>query len=482
MRLLSELQNNNMEKRQSIFIFGITIMLYSILKILSFNDGMFWDSILILSKTATFLHDNGLSSFIYPSAIDNGDPQFVPFLIAFVWTIAGKSLFATHLLFSIVLIFAIREVYILTRQQFPLKYSHWAFALILFEPALMSQTLGLYQDAFIILFGIMAIRTTLGDNKKLLSIALFLLSITSRRGMLLAFGIMFASFLIRLIQQKNLFRTIKLQLPIYLPAALFVLTFIIWRKVNYGWFFTTDQTTTGQPADFATFIRNCIILIRWFVDNGRIFLWLAIIYLVVKNKAGLGFIKKEYKLIVVLLSILFVMMSVTLTLQNPFGARYFILHYMLIVLLLSKAIVEYFEPRKIRNMFIGLIILLFSGNFWFYPENLAQSWDTTISHKNYFTLRKEAIGYFESNNIPIENVSAGFPTYAAFKYTDINNDTRKFKETDLKSEWVIYSNIFNYSDEEIAECKKMKLMKHFRRGNLFMSIYKNPVYLNKKSE
>ena len=65
MRLLSELQNNNMEKRQSIFIFGITIMLYSILKILSFNDGMFWDSILILSKTATFLHDNGLSSFIY---------------------------------------------------------------------------------------------------------------------------------------------------------------------------------------------------------------------------------------------------------------------------------------------------------------------------------------------------------------------------------------------------------------------------------
>ena len=72
--------------------------------------------------------------------------------------------------------------------------------------------------------------------------------------------------------------------------------------------------------------------------------------------------------------------------------------------------------------------------------------------------------------------------YAAFKYTDINNDARKFKETDLKSEWVIYSNIFNYSDEEIAECKKMKLIKHFRRGNLFMSIYKNPVYLNKKSE
>ena len=111
-----------MEKRQSIFIFGITIMLYAILKILSFNDGMFWDSILILSKTATFLHDNGLSSFIYPSAIDNGDPQFVPFLIAFAWTVAGKSLFVTHLLFSIVLIFTIREVYILTRQQFPLKY------------------------------------------------------------------------------------------------------------------------------------------------------------------------------------------------------------------------------------------------------------------------------------------------------------------------------------------------------------------------
>lgn len=482
MKVLSKNHDGNFDKGQNLFIIGITIIAYAILKIVSFNDGMFWDSILILSKTASFLYDNGLTSFIYPSTIDNGDPQLVPFLIALTWYIAGKSLFTTHLLLSITLIFTIREVYLLAKQQFPRNYTHWVFALILFEPALMSQTLGLYQDAFIILFGIIAIRTTLGDNKKTLSLALLLLSMTSRRGMLLAFGIMCAGFLIRLIQQKSLFRTIKIQLPIYLPAALFVVIFIIWRKVNYGWFFTTDQTTTGQPANFETFIRNCIILIRWFIDNGRIFLWLAIVYLVVKNKVGLDFIKKEYKPVIILSSILLVMMSVTLTLQNPFGARYFTIHYMLIIMLLSKLIVDYLELRKIRFMFTGLIILLISGNFWFYPENLAQSWDANVSHKNYFTLRKEAINYLESKDIPFDNVSAGFPMYAEFKYIDINNDNRKFRETDLKSGWVIYSNVFNYSDEEIVSCKKMILMKHFRRGNLFMSVYKNPAYFNEKSE
>jgi len=122
-----------------------------------------------------------------------------------------------------------------------------------------------------------------------------------------------------------------------------------------------------------------------------------------------------------------------------------------------------------------LIVLLFSGNFWIYPEKLAQSWDSSLSNLAYFDLRNQTIKYFVDKNVDLELVGVGFPMYHLFEYVDLNsNDKRHFNSLDYKkNKWIVYSNVFNSSDKDIEQLKNMTFICEFRRANVFMRIYKN---------
>ena len=296
--------------------------------------------------------------------------------------------------------------------------------------------------------------------------------------MLLTFGFMLTYYLhLRFIEKKSFLETLKLIIIPYFPPILVVFSFISWRLWVYGWFFTTDQTFTGELVSFNGICRNLLILIRWFIDDGRIFLWLLLGYFIIKSKKKSDFFKQNSLIVLLFFILLLVMMSVTLPLANPFGARYFVIQYALFAIILSKIIISTISEKSAKKIILLASILLFTGNFWIYPEKLAQSWDSSLAHLSYFELRKQTIAFLENKNIDFHEVGVGFPMTSSFKYIDLNDDKRKFENIDFKkNKWVVYSNIFNFTDEQIEQCKSWILIKEFHQVGIFMRIYKNPNY------
>jgi hypothetical protein len=456
----------------------LVILVYTFFKYSFIQTGMFWDSITILSRPATYLFENGILNFHYPATFDNGDPQLVPFYIALIWKIFGRSLFITQLAFLPIGVSILIQLYRLTSKLFSVKFIPYIFLLLAFDPTFMSLTLGMYQDTFLILFSILIINALLDKKRKRMMIFMVLLCLVSRRGMLLTFGFMLTYYLhLRFVEKYSILKTLKLILIPYLPPILVVFSFIGWRLWVYGWFFTTDQTNTGELVSFNGICRNLLILIRWFIDDGRIFLWIFFTYFIIKTKEKSDFFKQNSFTVLLFFILLLVMISVTLPLANPFGARYFVIQYVLFAIILSKIIISTVSEKTAKKIILLASILLFMGNFWIYPEKLSQSWDSSLAHLPYFELRKQTIAFFEKNNIDFQTVGVEFPMTSSFKYVDINDDKRKFENIDFKkNKWVVYSNIFNFTDEQIEQSKSWILIKEFHQVGIFMKIYKNPNY------
>jgi hypothetical protein len=448
---------------------------YLAYKLLYFQTGMFWDSVTILSKPATYLFNTGLFHFHYPADIDNADPQLVPFYIALAWKIFGRSILVTHLAFLPILISILIAIFHLAKKIFPREWVPYIFMLVCLDPTLMSQSIGLYQDSFLILFSILSINFLIGKNRIGQAIFLLLLCMVSRRGMLLAFAFMLANFAnLWLLEKRPFVKTLKSTFLPYFPADLFVIWFVIWRLYAFGWFFTTSQTNSGQLVDGHGLVRNSIVLVRWFLDDGRLGLWLAFGIIFLKSREKKGFVSNNKELISYFVVALVVMMAVTIPLANPFGARYFTIHYLIFSLILSKLIISQVSIRRSKALFILFAILLFSGNFWIYPEKNSQSWDASLSNLAYFNLKKQTVDYFENKNINIETVGVGFPLNAPFDFSELNNDKRHFNNINFKSNnWIVYSNTFNLTDEQIDTIKKLPLVQEFKNGTVFVRIYKN---------
>jgi hypothetical protein len=454
----------------------LVVLVYVFYKILFFQTGFFWDSVTILSRPATYLFNHGLFNFIYPSNFENGDPQLVPFYIASVWKIFGRSLVVTHLAFLPILIVNLYLLFRLIKRIFPQNLYPFVFALVASEPTFMSQTLGIYQDGFLILFSLFIINSLLERNKFITAITMLLLCMVSRRGMLFTFGLMVANFVyIWAVQKQTFLKTIKAVWNIYVFAIIFVFSFIYWRLKVYGWFFTTDQTTQGDILPFTGMLRNVLILGRWFADTGKLFLWLVLFYILLKSKNSANIIKQNTFIILIGICLLVIMMSATIPIANPFGARYFVIPFVIFTIIVSKQIIAFLPVYKAKITISILAILLFCGNFWVYPEKLSQSWDSTLSNLAYFELRNQTIEYFDSNNIDFKSVGVDFPMYNKFGYIDASPDNRVFNGVDFDTnQWVVYSNIFNWKDDKIDKVKSWKFVKEFKSGTVFMKIYKKP--------
>lgn len=464
------------------FIYSRTFLFVLIMaivaKLLLIDYGFFGDNIPVLSTPAHYLYDNGLFNFIYPLEINNGDPQLVQFSIALLWTLFGKTLWVVHLLCLIFLIFLIFQLYKLSAKLIDKEYVPFVFILLLADPTLMAQALLITPDLFVMVFAIWAINLILSDHRKLLGLPFLLLCMSSRRGILICFGLMLFCLLKELIENRtNVFTFVKKYFFAFLPAAIFVLLFIIWRMVTVGWFFANNSENAswaglGEIVGLKDFFVNCIILGRWFLDFGRIFLWIPMIYIIAKYRTQIKGSDKLKSLIILFSCVFVVMCCVTLTISNPFGPRYFILHYTIFALILSILIIKNIDKRFIKPIFLILIALLLSGNLWIYPEKIAQGWDSSMAHLPYYNLRNQTIQFLEDEDIDFKDVGVGSPMTNQFRYTSVNDDIRRFSNINPDSnQWLIYSNISNLEDPMIIKVKKeYKLVKRFSKYGVFMEV------------
>jgi hypothetical protein len=162
--------------------------------------------------------------------------------------------------------------------------------------------------------------------------------------------------------------------------------------------------------------------------------------------------------------------------KNLMGYRYLIPIYLIFSLFTATVLFSDFVNKKLKYRLILLWILcLIGGNFIIYPDKVAKGWDSTLAHLPYYQLRNEAIDYLDKNKIDFKKVNSFFPNTASIDRIDLNHDARHFETYTGKSDYIMYSNIYNIDDQtydSINNKNNYDIIKQFESQGVFIKILK----------
>ncbi|MDR0829973.1 MAG: hypothetical protein LBN95_07670 [Prevotellaceae bacterium] len=460
------------------YILFVVLLLYLAGKFLLFDIG-FWDAAMV-SRPALFLYENNFSSFLFPLGMCD-DNIFMASGIALLWKFFGCNLLVTQILFSVVGICLIFQIYKFC--QFFIKDNSilpFVFLLVVSDTALITQSLLIMPDIIMLLFAFMSVNFMLRKRKIAFAVSLFFLAMIRARGFDLCIGIGLAYFVLLLRENnwKNPFKILGKALLPFIPAILIYTTLYIIHCTIFNLFSISRKDPAWENAlDFVDFRRlaiNIAVLIRWFLDYGRIFFWLVFGVLLLKFGIKKIFSKKICTEWVIFGATFLLIALITLPFCNCFGSRYFIFEYVAFALIVGKLLFELLSKKRAKIIAILLLIGLWTGHFWvyFYPEKLSQNWDCTLSGIPYYEMRRDMIKYLDENEIEISETSLFYPTTATANEIDLNGDKR-YSGTSDTIKYSVYSNIGNMLDEEIDSFKSKELVKEWKQGAVFIRLYKN---------
>jgi hypothetical protein len=160
------------------------------------------------------------------------------------------------------------------------------------------------------------------------------------------------------------------------------------------------------------------------------------------------------------------------------GHRYILPLFVTFAVLITYLLFEKLSNKKLQKaMYVFILIGLISGNFWVYPDHIAQGWDATLAHIPYYKLRRQMIQFIDSEGIDFDKVGTEVPNASALKFIDLTNDERSFTKKNLNEcEYIFYSNIYNtFTDAFLEELKtKWTVIKEYRSFQVRVTLYKNP--------
>ena len=394
-----------------------------------------------------------------------------------LWSLFGKSLLVAHLSITVFSLGVIWQVYRLC-ERLETKYTPYIFLLVLLEPALSTQMILISPDVITCFFALLSVNLLLENKRSWLALSVLCLGLVSIRGFVVCSGLGLAYLVILIAIDKKSFKEAFLYVfPSFVPVLLVLGAWFLYRKWDTGYFMYQpgfEYQEHRELASLSYMIRNIASLAIRMFDSGRIIVWILLFVAVLKIgiKNFFSFIVRS-PLSIIFLSVLLTMSLVTLPMTNPFGDRYFIVLYILLALVTARLLSEAYGGTKIRVIFIGMILVLVSGNFWVYSEKMSKAWDSVLCHFSYYPLRQEMITYLDEQGISVNDVSASFPLDSSFSDTEANEDNRRFSSVDFdKSQYIIYSNIYNWDDEYIdALCMDWKLQKEFKYGLIYIRLY-----------
>ncbi len=425
---------------------------------------------------ASYLLENGFLSFVYPAQYV-AEPPLAHLYLALLWSLFGKSLLVAHLSITVFSLGVIWQVYRLC-ERLETKYTPYIFLLVLLEPALSTQMILISPDVITCFFALLSVNLLLENKRSWLALSVLCLGLVSIRGFVVCSGLGLAYLVILIAIDKKSFKEAFLYVfPSFVPVLLVLGAWFLYRKWDTGYFMYQpgfEYQEHRELASLSYMIRNIASLAIRMFDSGRIIVWILLFVAVLKIgiKNFFSFIVRS-PLSIIYLSVLLTMSLVTIPMTNPFGDRYFIVLYILLALVTARLLSEAYGGTKIRVIFIGMILVLVSGNFWVYSEKMSKAWDSVLCHFSYYPLRQEMITYLDEQGISVNDVSASFPLDSSFSDTEANEDNRRFSSVDFdKSQYIIYSNIYNWDDEYIdALCMDWKLQKEFKYGLIYIRLY-----------
>lgn len=454
-------------------LFSIKILFISIITFIigfiGLNTGVFWDNVIFISQMGDALYQHGILSWgSIPVEHDSGHPPFVASIMVLFWYIFGKSLLVSHLIlwpfiFGIVWqLYNLCSVFIKKRE---LCFLSVLFLLI--DTTLLAHIISIDIEVPLLFFCLYAVNSILLCNDKQKFLALVFLSMVSLRGIMLCFGL----FLFDIWLHKKYIKTLK----IYFIASIPSLLFVFWRLYDKGWIISNPLHIWGDSLSFISFSDfiknmgwNLIVIIHRYIDFGRFIPILFILFtLIYKRKS---FKKKEVRILIALslLSVSAILLS-CIILKNAIGHRYFLISFIFIELL-ALILVEYYRKRIL--LCSVMVLSLISGSFYVYPDKISELWDSTMAHYPYWKLRSKALNYMDNHNIEIKNTASFYPNLSIDE-VELNMDSRQFQYFDGSNEYVLFSNVMIYSEEDYDMLMdKYYLIKTYQSRGVRMEIRK----------
>lgn len=460
----------------------IYFLLYSllivILIILNIDNPFFWDKDILDSKQAHWFIENNFN-LIMPDAIDAGHPPFVGFLLAILWTIFGKNLVVGHVLMGIVAIGVAYQLYRLVNYFFKDNFVPPVLAVTLAEAALLSQMVIVSSDLILTFFFLLTLNAILNNKNTLIFIGAMLLALVNLRGMTTAFALGLLALFINRQQIKTQWQQIiKVLLPFAL-AAIPGVTYLIFHWITKGWFVHHDDSNWQgcyETVDFNGFIQNCIVYTWRMLDAGRVLVWgigFVITILLWKKKYHVDDNIKTIGTLFVLLIVISIPSSLmaNMLIDNRYYLPLFIMLSLSVSYLISTSHLTLFVRKSILTV---LFISLFSGTFWIYPTPISNCWSATLAHLPYHELRYEMNEFIKEAHIGLNQVGTFVPYCTSDKYVFLNNSDEIFNRRDFdQHKYIIYSNVFNASDEDLEQlATNWKVIKSLEKGQVNMILYK----------
>lgn len=454
----------------------VVLVLFLVLKFFTLDNCFFWDNVAGYSMPASYLLEHGLFSFVYPVNYVS-EPPLAHMYLAVLWTLLGKNLLVAHLSVTLFSVGVIWQVWRLC-EKLNTKYTPYIFLLAVLEPTLSTQLILISPDVILCFFALLSINLLLENKRGWLAVSACCLGLVSIRGFVVCAGLGLGYLVIaKVIEKKSFKEAFVYVFPSFIPVLLALGAWFLYRKLETGCFLYQpgfEYQEHRELASLSHIIKNIASLAIRMLDSGRIIVWLFLLVAIIKMgiKNFIAFVVHS-RLSIIYLSVLFAMSLVTIPVTNPFGDRYFIVLYILLALITAQLLSKVYEARKIRIVFVGMLLVLASGNFWVYSERMSKAWDSVLCHLPYYSLRQEMITYLEDQHIDVNDVSASFPLSAPFADLDINDDKRQFTPVDWdKSRYIIYSNLYNWDDESIHTIHtQWKLQKELKSGLIFLRLY-----------
>ena len=465
-------------------LLGLVVISYTALLFISLDFCYFWDNIQQTSKEAHFFLTTNFE--IFPTNKLNSEfsltgyhPPLMGLMTAILWKTFGYNIWVSHIFIFFWALILIYNLYKLLSIFFSEKHIGWIMLILMFEPTVLTQFVIASPDFILLTALVISIRGVIEKKFILLSVGLFFLFAINMRGVFAGFIFFVAHFvyLINSSKQKNYFHNLLINFTPYIPTFFILgMYYLIFFMLN-GWFFTNSPYSEhySLPANLnRTITHFAEFMVRLF-ENGRFVMWcLAIVsfYWLFKKfrftNAKLNFI---FILFLGLISNYFLFIFIT---QMPFSPRYFMPFFLLFSIMVLKGIVERLNSKHVIILFTLLILVELTGNLWIYPEKIAKSWDTTLAHIPYYTLRNECFNYIDENKINYNDIAAGFCLYGSRNIVELNGIQTQISSEPYKK-YFLYSNISNVEDSFALELKnkaKWREIKRFEKSFVFISIYK----------
>lgn len=434
-----------------------------------------------ISEVGMYVFNSNFSSLIKLS-IDNGTPPLYSVLLAISYLIFSKSLWVAHLLslvFAVGLLWQINKLSIFFVSTW---HRHFIFLLVLADPVFNTQFALMGYDIAILFFLFWSLRMVFFQKTNLLFIPLVFIALLNLRG----FTIVISLLLIHCIYERfYLYKKIrfKLLLP-YFFAVLFLFAWLIYHYSVAGFFaIVNGNKVLHQNSNIIWICKNLALYCWKILDFNRFALLALIVYVLVKEKfwkkTPSTFSKQNYLLLISII-LFFVVFAIFFAAKHyPVSHRYFLPIFPLISLLLIHVLKSY-SKRFFVFATSFLSLLLFLGNYYFYPPKYGNAWDTSLKVLPYFEAKSAAMQFIKQNKLDTLRIASFFPETRQQKFMSLD-ETQIVKFEDFckdsldKYDVVFTSNVINSNYIDTNELKTHGFIQFYKyqKQFVYITLFKN---------